>query len=287
MRKNGANSGLILLTIILILFLIGYFLVPFLNYGWMTKIFKPCCKVKEIFQGENYLPVWCLEGESIEQEEDKDIEKENQQTEENNDDESFGLANPAAVKCVEDRGELESYTTPAGEAALCVFEDNSICNQWAYYRGECEPGECFKVCKQIGTSMEGWYISCTDELIELAECGDKESEEEVSEEDEVSVSIGSIKVTSPEPNQQLSSPFKVDGQAIVFEDKVYIRVKNTGGKILIEESTTARHQPGTEWGDFSIEIKYEFKTTEEGFVEVYSLDQSGKEMNLVRIPVKF
>ncbi len=291
MAKKKTNPILIIIIILLLLFFIVYFLVPFANNGFLNKIYSPFCSIKKMYQGEEYLPAWCLDSKNSEQEpkeDGEDVGNENINTNTNqpiNTNESVGIANPAAVKCLDDGGSLEAYMTEAGEASLCVFEDDSICNQWAYYRGECQPGECFKECQKTGTDDEGWYNSCTDELIESANC----SEEDEAEQDEKQqpVSSGSIKVFSPTENEQLSSSFTVEGQSIVKDNKVYFRVKNTRDKVLIEETTTARTQAGTEWADFSIGIRYEFETTEEGFVEVYSLDDQGREANLVSIPVKF
>lgn len=56
-----------------------------------------------------------------------------------------GVPNPAATFCTENGGHLERVTTAAGEDALCVFEceeGRSVCGQWAYFHGECEPGVC-------------------------------------------------------------------------------------------------------------------------------------------------
>lgn len=82
-----------------------------------------------------------------------------------------GIANPASVKCEEDGGTLEITNTPEGQLGYCFFDDNSVCEEWAYYRGECQKGECFKECGAVGTRSEGWYNSCTNELIKWDNCG--------------------------------------------------------------------------------------------------------------------
>lgn len=53
---------------------------------------------------------------------------------------SAGLANPAAVYCEEQGGELENKTDQYGVYGVCVFPDGSKCDQWAYFRGACRPG---------------------------------------------------------------------------------------------------------------------------------------------------
>lgn len=50
------------------------------------------------------------------------------------------LANPASVYCEEQGGVIEMRTSAAGTTGYCLFEDGSECEEWAYYRGECEPG---------------------------------------------------------------------------------------------------------------------------------------------------
>ena len=52
-----------------------------------------------------------------------------------------GLANPASVHCEEEGYRVEIRTAPDGsQYGACVFPDGSECVEWAYYRGECEPG---------------------------------------------------------------------------------------------------------------------------------------------------
>ena len=59
--------------------------------------------------------------------------------EDENDD--AGLANPAAVYCLEQGGTLEMRTDEAGTSGFCIFDDGSECAQWAYFRAECAPGD--------------------------------------------------------------------------------------------------------------------------------------------------
>ena len=50
------------------------------------------------------------------------------------------MANPAAVYCEEHGGTIEIRHSPSGEYGVCLFDDGSECEEWAFYRGECEPG---------------------------------------------------------------------------------------------------------------------------------------------------
>lgn len=50
-----------------------------------------------------------------------------------------GMANPAAVYCQEQGFLLESRTSEAGTAGVCILNDGTECDEWAYWRGECGP----------------------------------------------------------------------------------------------------------------------------------------------------
>jgi putative hemolysin len=53
-----------------------------------------------------------------------------------------GIANPASVYCEQNDGKLELRQEAAGGVAgVCVFPDGSECDEWAYFRGECKPGD--------------------------------------------------------------------------------------------------------------------------------------------------
>jgi len=51
------------------------------------------------------------------------------------------LPNPASVHCIEQGHELEMREEERGTYGVCIFPDGSECEEWAYYRGECAPGE--------------------------------------------------------------------------------------------------------------------------------------------------
>ncbi len=51
------------------------------------------------------------------------------------------MPNPAAVYCEQHSGKLEIVTSVDGsQSGLCIFPDGSKCDEWAYFRGECQPG---------------------------------------------------------------------------------------------------------------------------------------------------
>ncbi len=53
----------------------------------------------------------------------------------------IGLANPAAVHCIDKGGQLKIEKDGSGaEYGVCVFEDNRQCEEWALLRGRCSIG---------------------------------------------------------------------------------------------------------------------------------------------------
>ena len=53
-----------------------------------------------------------------------------------------GLANPASEYCVEQGGTVDIRQDSEGnQAGYCQFDDGSECDEWAYFRGDCAPGD--------------------------------------------------------------------------------------------------------------------------------------------------
>jgi len=54
-------------------------------------------------------------------------------------DNEIQVANPSSVYCIEQGGKLEARTDENGEVAgYCVFENGLSCEEWAFFRGECQ-----------------------------------------------------------------------------------------------------------------------------------------------------
>lgn len=112
--------------------------------------------------------------------------------------------------------------------------------------------------------------------------------ESVSSKDAAGLTSENIRVTSPKPNDKLTSPFTVVGEARVFENVVNIRVTNAKGEAFITETAYAHAPDAGQFGAFSINLSYKFKNTKEGFVEVYHASaKDGSDQDLIRIPVMF
>jgi hypothetical protein len=54
------------------------------------------------------------------------------------------MPNPASVYCEEHGGRLTIRTgNEDGQYGVCIFSDDSECEEWAYLRDECKPGDAF------------------------------------------------------------------------------------------------------------------------------------------------
>ena len=100
------------------------------------------------------------------------------------------------------------------------------------------------------------------------------------------LSAGAATLTSPEADAVLQSPFLVAGTANWPGEKAYVRVKNAEGKSVIEAWTAIRQDKGNV-GKFSVFISFNFRGTKAGAVEVFGKDESGAEVGLKSVPVKF
>ena len=52
------------------------------------------------------------------------------------------VANPASTHCESNGGTLEIQSDKNGEFGVCIFTDGSRCEEWAFLRKQCEPGQC-------------------------------------------------------------------------------------------------------------------------------------------------
>jgi putative hemolysin len=51
------------------------------------------------------------------------------------------IANPASVFCEQEGGTLKIVDQENGQVGMCTLKDGTICEEWAYYRGECPAKE--------------------------------------------------------------------------------------------------------------------------------------------------
>jgi len=81
-----------------------------------------------------------------------------------------GMPNPASVYCEEQGGTLQIRTdAQGGQYGVCVFEDGSECDEWAFFRGECKPGteqeqpESTQVPVELPAPPSDWQIYVNDD----------------------------------------------------------------------------------------------------------------------------
>ena len=86
-----------------------------------------------------------------------------------------GIANPASVFCVDNGGRLDMRTdATGGQFGVCVFDNNTECEEWMYFRGQCKMGEI----KDNGVSCtaeaklcpDGFAVGRSGPNCEFAEC---------------------------------------------------------------------------------------------------------------------
>ncbi len=70
------------------------------------------------------------------------------------------LPNPASVFCEKQGYQTEIRTaTDGSQSGVCVFPDGSECDEWAYYRGECQPSGA-----SSGADVQEWNLYTNDQL---------------------------------------------------------------------------------------------------------------------------
>ncbi|MBD3363496.1 DUF333 domain-containing protein [Candidatus Dojkabacteria bacterium] len=79
--------------------------------------------------------------EEIDNNEQSEQDQDDSNNENNGESEDMEIANPASVYCKENGGTLEIIYKGDGSYGVCVFDDGSECEEWAFYEGECEKGD--------------------------------------------------------------------------------------------------------------------------------------------------
>ncbi len=86
------------------------------------------------------------------------------------DDNPPNMANPASVFCEQHGGKVVNRETAAGQAGVCTFPDGSFCDEWAFFRGECRPGQSAPTAPAAVSTLEpavnpaGWKVYQDDRL---------------------------------------------------------------------------------------------------------------------------
>jgi putative hemolysin len=87
------------------------------------------------------------------------------------------LPNPASAYCVEQGFKSEIRTaTDGSQSGVCVFNNGTECDEWAFYRGECGPGSALPTPEPAVSpavmepsptaefAADGWRIYCDETL---------------------------------------------------------------------------------------------------------------------------
>jgi len=181
---------------------------------------------------------------------------------------SAGIANPASVNCLEKGGELQTRENEDGQYGVCKFSDGSECEEWKFFRGECEP---------LAEKNSGKENQAGEEIKteEKAENTNKSANER-------------IKIADIKAGDTLGSPVTISGEGAAFENNLIVELRNPDHSPLVKEFVSIKSSNVGETGPFSITLNFLFNNTEEGFLAVYEPSaQDGSELNLVEIPVKF
>ncbi len=56
------------------------------------------------------------------------------------------LTNPASLYCIEKGGRLEIRSSgDTNQIGVCLFDDDTLCEQWSFYRGECQSDQTYNL----------------------------------------------------------------------------------------------------------------------------------------------
>jgi putative hemolysin len=176
-----------------------------------------------------------------------------------------GLANPASTFCVEQGGELEMRENEDGQYGVCKFTDGSECEEWAFYRLECKPGDT----EQGADNIE-------------------QGTQNIEQKEDVKTGNDKIKVFDIESGDNITSPVTIKGEGVAFENNLIVELRNNNHDSLVREHTTIKSDEIGKIGPFEITLNFNFSNTREGYVAVYEESaKDGSELNLVEIPVRF
>lgn len=100
---------------------------------------------------------------------------------------------------------------------------------------------------------------------------------------------GNIHVFSPQAGDEVGLPIVIKGEARTFEAAFSYRIKNSDGKVLVEDhSMTTGTADYPAYRPFEVTVNYPDPKTASGSVEVFEYSaKDGSEINKVIVPVKF
>lgn len=102
------------------------------------------------------------------------------------------------------------------------------------------------------------------------------------------INSSNIHISTPIQGDTITSPVKISGEVRVFENQFNIRVKDSDGKVLVEESAMGSNGDMGQFNPFEKDVAYSTPSTPEGTIEVFDYSaKDGTEIDKVTIPIKF
>lgn len=97
-----------------------------------------------------------------------------------------------------------------------------------------------------------------------------------------------IKVSEPTPNAEIGLPLKVKGEARTFEGNVELVLRDSDGKVLVNDITVAFGGEPNEFRPFEFTVSYRQPKGNEGVLELFDKSGDGTyERSYMKIPVRF
>ncbi len=94
------------------------------------------------------------------------------------------------------------------------------------------------------------------------------------------------KILNVKPNSTLSSPVIIEGETNAKRDHLIVELRDKNKNTKVKDIAVVRPK-NENVNTFSIKLFFQFGSTDEGFVAIYTINDNGEKSNLVEIPVKF
>lgn len=111
--------------------------------GWIGYQKINEIKIKQVEKQAGEQKIDATDADVVDKNADESLNRD--QTQKIESDDKSAIANPASVYCEEQGYKLEIRAKENGsQYGVCVFDDGSECEEWAYFRGECAKGNSLR-----------------------------------------------------------------------------------------------------------------------------------------------
>ncbi len=143
-----------------------------------------------------------------------------------------------------------------------------------------------------GSSNTEKEVKNIDSAVDSSEIGNTDLNHDLNtdlnENETTETGNDNIKVFNINNGDTVTSPLKIEGEALAFEDNLIVELRNVDHETMVKEFTIIKSDEVGVPGPFSITLNYVFNNTKEGYIAVYEESaKDGSERNLVEIAVKF